>query len=231
MYKSVTILNSNEHRDFRFTPEKDFFFAKDMNVIPITFSEIRKLCCDYPIVYLGGESPSLAILVGIDKDGKNLAIDENGKFRGDYIPAFLRRYPFIMVKTSEEQMALGCDIESGCFSSPEGQRIFDDEGKPTEILNNIGNFLKGLEDEFLITRNLVAELDRLGILEDRVLSIGEGDSAKKIGGFKTVEHEKMTALSDDILVDIVKKGWIEVITLQQFSLKNIDKLIALENAG
>ena len=231
MYKSVTVLNSNEHRDFRFTPEKDFFFAKDMNVIPITFSEIRKLCCDYPIVYLGGESPSLAILVGIDKDGKNLAIDENGKFRGDYIPAFLRRYPFIMVKTGEEQMALGCDIESGCFSSPEGQRIFDDEGKPTEILNNIGNFLKGLEDEFLITRNLVAELDRLGILEDRVLSIGEGDSAKKIGGFKTVEHEKMTALSDDILVDMVKKGWIEVITLQQFSLKNIDKLIALEKAG
>ncbi len=231
MYKSVTILNSNEHRDFRFTPEKDFFFAKDMNVIPITFSEIRKLCCDYPVVYLGGESPSLAILVGIDKDGKNLAIDENGKFRGDYIPAFLRRYPFIMVKTGEEQMALGCDIESGCFSSPEGQRIFDDEGKPTEILNNIGNFLKGLEDEFLITRNLVAELDRLGILEDRVLSIGEGDSAKKIGGFKTVEHEKMTALSDDILVDMVKKGWIEVITLQQFSLKNIDKLIALEKAG
>ena len=231
MYNSVTILNSNEHRDFRFTPEKDFFFAKDMNVIPITFSEIRKLCCDYPVVYLGGESPSLAILVGIDKDGKNLAIDENGKFRGDYIPAFLRRYPFIMVKTGEEQMALGCDIESGCFSSPEGQRIFDDEGKPTEILNNIGNFRKGLEDEFLITRNLVAELDRLGILEDRVLSIGEGDSAKKIGGFKTVEHEKMTALSDDILVDMVKKGWIEVITLQQFSLKNIDKLIALEKAG
>lgn len=231
MYKSVTILNSNEHIDFRFTPEKDLMFAKNMNVIPITFSEIRKLCCDYPIVYLGGESPSLAILVGIDKDGKNLAIDNSGKFRGGYIPAFLRRYPFIMVKTGEEQMALGCDIESGCFSSPEGQRLFDEEGKPTETLNSIGNFLKGLEDEFVITKNMVTELDRLGILEDRVLSIGEGENARKIGGFKTIEHEKMTALSDDILADMVKRGWIEVITLQQFSLKNIDKLIELENAG
>ena len=231
MYKSVTILNSNEHKDFRFTPEKDFLFAKKMNVIPITFSEIRKLCCDYPIVYLKGESPSLAIIVGFDKEGNNLAIDENGKWRGDYIPAFLRRYPFIMVKTSNDQMALGCDIESGCFSSPDGKRLFDDDGKPTKTLNSIGNFLKGLEDEFIITKNMVAELDRLGILEDRVLSIGEGDSAKKIGGFKSVEHEKLISLADDILVDMVKKGWIEVITLQQFSLKNFEKLIAIEKAS
>ncbi len=231
MYKSVIILNSNEHRDFRFTPEKDLMFAKNMNIIPITFSEIRKLCCDYPIVYIGGQTPYLAIVVGIEQEGKNLAIDDEGRFRGGYTPAFLRKYPFIMVKTDEEQMALGCDIESGCFSSPEGERLFDDEGKPTPTLNNIGNFLKGLEDEYIITRNLVAELDRLGILEDRALSIGEGENAKKIGGFKTVEHEKLVALSDDILVDLVKKGWIELITLQQFSLKNFEKIIALENAG
>ncbi len=231
MYKSVSVLNSNEHRDFRFTPEKDLLFARDMNIIPITFSEIQKLCCDYPIVYIGGESPSMAIVVGIDEEGKNLAIDEEGRFRGAYVPAFLRRYPFIMVKTGEDEMALGFDIESGCFSSPEGERLFDDEGKATNTLNNIGTFLKSLEDEFIITRNMVAELERLGILEERVLTIGEGENAKKIGGFKTVEHERLTALSDDVLADMVKKGWIEVITLQQFSVKNFEKIVALENAG
>jgi len=231
MYKSITVLNANEHRDFRYTPPSDLSFAKHLNVIPITYSEIQKLCCEFPIVYLTGENPSLAIVVGIEKEGKNLAINEEGKWIGSYVPAFLRRYPFILAKTGENQMSLAFDIESGCFSSPEGERLFDDEGKATEVINNIGNFLKALEDEFILTRNLVAELDRLGILEDRVLTIGEGEDAKQIGGFKTVEHEKMVALDSAVLADMVKKGWIEVISLQQFSIKNFQKIVALENAN
>ncbi len=229
MYKSHTILNSNEHIDFRYKPEKDLSFAKNMNVIPITYSEIQKLCCDYPIIYLTKPTPTLAIIVGVDEKPKNLAIDKDGKFRGSYIPAFIRRYPFIMLKVNDKEMALGFDIESGCFNSPEGDRLFDDNGKPTELLNNIGHFVKSVEDEFLLTKNLVQELDRLGVLEERALAIGEGENQRKIGGFKTIEHEKLVALSNDILADMVKKGWIELIALQQFSVKNIEKIITLEN--
>ena len=231
MYKSITVLNAAEHSDFRFTPAGDLKFAKDMNVIPITFSEVQKLCCDFPIVYLGGETPSIVVVVGFDEEGKNLAIDEEGRWRGEYVPAFLRRYPFVMVKTGEDEMSLGVDLQSGCFSNPEGEALFGEDGTPTEKLSGIGEFLQNLEGEFATTRALVAELEKAEVLKERVLSIGEGEDARKIGGFKSVEHSALTALGDEKLAGWARSGLLELIALQQFSIKNFRKLIEIENAG
>jgi len=102
MYKNVKILNPKEHSFFRYQAPDNLFFAKDLNIIPISFSEVKLLCCDFPIVVIGEENNlTLAILTG---HKKNNAIDEkSGKWIGEYLPAFLRRYPFIFVEDKEKK--------------------------------------------------------------------------------------------------------------------------------
>ena len=229
MYKSVTVLNANEHKDFRFTPISDLLFAKDMNLIPISFSEVNKLCCDYPIVFIGGESPYLAIVVGIDEKGKNLAIDESGKWRGEYVPAFLRRYPFVLVKADENNLVLGFDIQSGCFSDPSGKAMFTKSGKPSKFVKDHMTFLENFEREYNITCAMAKFLDQKGLLNDSAVTISKNEESKNIGGFKVVDSEKLAELDDKTLAQWVKDGWIELLSLHKLSLKNFNKIVSLAN--
>ena len=95
MYKNITLLRSAEHGFYRYTPPDNYYFGKEINLVPVTFGELKQLCCDYPIVIIKQEERfSLMLLAGLDRNG---AIDKDGQWKGDYIPAFLRRYPFALV--------------------------------------------------------------------------------------------------------------------------------------
>jgi len=229
MYESVTVLNPAEHAEFRFKAHEDFLFAKDLAVIPITFSELKELCCRFPIVVLPGETPQLAVVVAVE--GKNLAIDEHGKWIGGaYVPAFLRRYPFILVKLDEEKLALGADLASGCFSDPSGDPIFD-QGKPTEFLQNTMKFLEALEKEFQMTRLIVEGWKEAQILEPAQLTVRGGEEEKKIGGFMRIDREKFTSLDDDLLVSWVRRGIVDLIVLHELSLRNFAAFATHEEKG
>lgn len=230
MYKSVTVLNANEHRDFRFTPVSDLFFAKEMNIIPISFSEVKMLCCDYPVVFIGGDSPYLAIVVGIDEKGKNLAIDESGKWRGEYVPAFLRRYPFVLVKADDDNLVLGFDMESGCFSDPSGKVMFTKSGNLSKFVKDHMKFLEDFEREYRITSVMAQILDQKNILSDSTVTITQGEESKNIGGFKVVDSEKLSQLDDETLSKWVRDGWVELLSLHKFSIKNFNKIVSLANA-
>ncbi|BAF71298.1 SapC family protein [Sulfurovum sp. NBC37-1] len=224
MYKNIEILNKKEHKSFSYTPATDLIYAKDLNLIPITFSEVKSLCCEFPIVIImQGNTPQLMILTGVESNG---AINENGKWKGKYIPSFLRRYPFTLIQDeANETLHIGFDSESGLFNSDEGNALFDSEGAPTDILENMKNFLAAYHEENQITENILKHLKEKGLVDAAEFTIKrENEEKQKVDGFFIINKQKFFKQEDAFLLEAVKNGWMEIIELHTLSLENIGKL-------
>ena len=216
------MLNSKEHGFYRYTPAKDLYFAKNINLIPVTVSEVKKLCCEYPIVIvMEEETPRLVLLSGLKE---NMAIDEKGVWKGTYVPSFLKRYPFTLMRSESDDTTahIGFDLESGLFSSPEGEPLFNPDGTPSEILENINTFLAAFQKENQLTTNILLRLKEEGLIEAAQLTYtDENGEEQKVGGFAIISKEKLFETDDAFLLEAVRNGWMEMIELHNLSLAKI----------
>ncbi|RLA77449.1 MAG: hypothetical protein DRG30_00020 [Epsilonproteobacteria bacterium] len=226
MYKNVKILRAKEHGFYRYTPPQDFYFAKNINLIPITFSEVKSLCCSYPIIILEqNETPMLMLMVGREE---NNAIDDKGQCSLDYLPAFLRRYPFTLVADDEssDSLQIGFDLESGCFTSPDGVTLFDADGQASEALINARTLLETYHRETQVTTHILKRLKEQDILQPSQFNFKkEGEEDQKLAGFYIIDKKKLLEMDDALLLEAVKSGWMEMIELHLLSLKNLDKIV------
>ncbi len=225
MYKNIKLLNYKEHNFYRYTAPDNLYFSKDLNLVPITFTETALLCCEFPIVIIkGADGLMLTILTG---EKSNNALDESGKWSGDYLPAFIRKYPFILSKVADndDKLHIAFDMESGCFNSPEGEPLFDSNGEPSAIIKDSMKLLESIAKEMNITSSILNRLDEYGVLDESSYTVNkEGEEPRQVGGFYIINREKISKLDDEKLLTISKNGWMQMIELHSLSLKNINRL-------
>ena len=225
MYKNLVVLDKEQHKDLKINPMEDLFFAKQSAFIPVVASEVALVGAAFPVVFTADENPSLVSLVSLG--GDSLAIDAHGKWITSYVPSYLRKYPFSLASTKEnpDQKVILIDDESPLFSKSKGKQLFKKDKEQSETLTHAINFLTSHENQAIITSNVAKAIADSGILEDREISVGEGDEKKVlVNGFRVVDTEKLHALSDDILADWVRKGIISFIDAHIKSLENIQAL-------
>jgi len=142
----------------------------------------------------------------------------------------LRKYPFELIpkdKESDEKVIL-IDENAKVFSKTKGKQLFTKDGKESEVLKNAINFLKEWDREVQNTNAVLKAIKDADILEEREISIGEGDEKKVlIKGFKVVSREKLNKLDDKTLALWVRKGIISFIDAHINSLSKIDILFKL----
>jgi len=74
--------------------DKPFGFAAASHVVPLTVTEFQVAGLSYPIIFAGEKYQPLAVM-GVSE--RNLFIAPDGAFQmGAYIPAYIRRYPFVL---------------------------------------------------------------------------------------------------------------------------------------
>ncbi|PHS55934.1 MAG: hypothetical protein COB17_10650 [Sulfurimonas sp.] len=225
MYKNLVVLDKEQHKDLKISPLDDLSFAKSTAFVPVIANEVAQIGSAFPVVFTGDENPSLVSVVSLG--GDSLAINAEGKWITPYVPSFLRKYPFSLASTQDkpEQKVILIDEESSVFSKSKGKQLFKKNGEQSETLEHAINFLTTHENQAIVTANVAKLISDSGILEDREISVGEGDEKKVlVNGFKVVDREKLNALSDDILADWVRKGIISMIDAHIKSLDNIQTL-------
>jgi len=228
MYKNLVVLDKEKHSSLKIKPMENLNFARGLAYVPVMASEVELVGKVFPVVFTAEEEPSLVALVSLG--GESLAITEDGKWISSYVPLFLRRYPFSLASTKEnpDQKIVLIDEESELVNKKSGQALFSKDGEQTETLTHAINFLNAFEEQSNITKNVAKLISDSGILEDREITVGEGEESKTlVDGFKVVNREKLNELSDDILADWVRKGIINMIEAHIKSLENIDTLFKL----
>ncbi|RVA88736.1 SapC family protein, partial [Mesorhizobium sp. M7A.F.Ca.CA.004.01.1.1] len=96
-YSRPEALNPARHGSLGLTARSDFGFARSAHAIPVVASEMPAAMRSYPIVFIGpGKAP--VIITGV-RQNENLFVGAEGKWTAPhYIPAYVRRYPFILAE-------------------------------------------------------------------------------------------------------------------------------------
>ncbi len=228
MFTKLVVLDKEKHKSLKVSPLENLNFAKNLAFIPILVGETVAVSEMFPVVFTADETPSLVTLTSLG--GENLAINEAGKYISRYVPAFLRKYPFSLASTKEnpEKKVILIDEEAGNISKTKGKQLFTKSGEQSEVLKNAISFLSDYEQQSQNTVAIAKAIQDAGILEDREISIGEGEEKKVlVNGFKVVNREKLNALDDATLALWVRQGIINFIDAHIKSLERMDTLFKI----
>jgi len=224
MFKKIEALGSSGHQDLRFSKSDNFSFASKTNLVQLSFSEIKPASRFYPIVFPANQ-PELPHAVLSLTPENNSYITSEGKWTVPYIPFFIRAYPFIMVKTGDKDKYAVCiDAEAPHFQNQYGEILFTADGKPNDFSEKIINGLKVYLGEIESTKKLFSELAEKDVMTDKQINFEKDSEKKSIGGFKVIEMEKIVALSDLEIAELVKNGAMGLIYDHLSSLANMNTL-------
>lgn len=223
IYEKVTPVSSERHRDLSIETV-DFKFASKVSSVPLTAVEIPIACREYPIVFAGDDKAVTPMVVLGVEGNSNLYLDENMSWKADYIPAFIRRYPFVFSTSADgKQFTLCIDNEwSGCNNDGKGQRLFSDDGTKTPYTDNMLKFLNDYQQQFATTQVFCKKLVELDLLESMQATMTlPGGGKHTLQGFYSVSRDKLQALEPSVLAELAKSNVLELIYLQMTSMNNL----------
>lgn len=230
LYKNPVTPDSQEHANLALKPDRGYGFAANINAIPIAMAEFAEICHFYPIVFSPDESATPLALVGL-RDDENLFVNEEGEWRKDaYIPAYIRRYPFILSKNpGGNDFALCVDMIDEVIEENGGQKLFDDNGNISQMVQESLAFCISFQDEIEKTMEFSRALAQSGILTRRKLSLdGPDDTRLTFSGFSVVNQDKLAALSDEEFLEWRHKDWLPHLYAHLISADTqVTELIAL----
>jgi hypothetical protein len=227
-YRDPVPLEPKRHARFGIRPRTGYGFARDTNGIMLTGSEMALAARTYPIAFAGTERTIPFAIVGL-RDKENLFVDAEGKWRDDaYVPAYVRRYPFIFSETPSENRLLLCVDEAAEAIERESQQPLFVDDKPSPALTEILRFCESFQVQYEDTRKFGEWLDGSGLLEERTaraeLPTGQ---VLTMSGFRLINPEKLRSLTDPQVLELHKRGWLPLLHFHLQSLANWGLLNAL----
>jgi len=228
-YKNVTPVNKVRHADWSIVGSNTFEFAKNIHSVPLNAIEFPSACHEFTIVFAKNNDGVLPIAVMGVRVGENLYVTAEGKWDATYLPAFIRRYPFIF-STSDEGKTLTLCIDEeykGCSQNGEGERLFTENGENSPYLKKVVEFLQEYQGHFLRTQAFCKKLEELDLLEPMSAQYKAADGREgSLSGFFVVNRDKLKKLSAEKLAELAQTDELEMIYLHLSSLGNLRKTIA-----
>ncbi len=229
-YKDLVPLNSKEHAKWRVKGLENANFMADQHAIPVTIDEFSSAGRNYPIVFSIGENSVPLILMGLN-EGVNTFMNEEGRFdEPSYVPAYVRRYPFMLAKLQPDakELSLCFDPTTEAIGDyKEGDPLFDKD-QPTETTKNILDFCEQFEQAGQRTGQFVEELKKMGLMMDGEVSIQQNGVEKPFvyRGFQMVNEEKLREMRGDELRKLNQNGMLPLIYAHLFSLQIMREVFA-----
>lgn len=230
-YQKPIPLDAKEHADLGLRKNFGLGFTKGVNAVPINMIEMPQICHFYPIGFSPDKAATPVAIIGL-RDNENLFLDSKNQWEPNtYIPAYIRRYPFIFSEApGTDQLALCIDVQRDIIESKGEQPFFDKENKPSQLSKNALEFCKSYHAAAQQTLQFSKALNDSGILVERQAEINIGDGKKiNFAGFRIIDEQKLADLDDAIFLDWRKKGWIPFLYAHLFSGAQWQRLTQLLN--
>jgi hypothetical protein len=185
--------------------------------------EFPQAASEYAIVFADGEVLP-AVILGV-RGNENLYLSTDNAWGAKYIPAFVRRYPFVFSKSGDRFVLCIDEQFKGFNREGRGQRLFDDSGKPTPFVDNVLKFLEEYQRQFLRTQAFCSKIKELNLLEPMMAQVTmEAGKRLSLGGFMAVNRAKLKALPGEKLAELAKSDELELLYLHVQSMRNFDGL-------
>jgi hypothetical protein len=226
-YEQAVPVSSERHRNWSVDPAAKYKFAEKVNAVPLMTVEMAPASREYSIVFAGADQTlTPVVLLGVENE-ENAYLSENGDWTAKYVPAFVRRYPFVFSQGEDKNTFTLCIDESwaGCNQEGRGERLFTDEGKLTPYADKMFGFLKEFQRHSQLTQNYCNKLKELNLLESSRLNFTvPGGTERSLAGFMAVNREKLKALPGSTLSELVKNDGLELTYTHLLSMNNLSMM-------
>ena len=235
MFEQLVPVTLEAHRSLKVLPWSNFNFAKGFHMASVMVHEFVRAAAVYPIVFLEDDKTSFkpVVMIGLEA-GTNLFVGDDGQWHASYVPAIIRRYPFALVKHADaDQFTVYLDKASNLFNESAGEALFDEQGEPTKVINNVKAYLSELQRMEVFTTAFCGFLKANDLLTPLRMQVVVGDQQQHITGSYVINEERLNNLSDALFLDIKAKGYLPAIYAHLTSLSQIERLAMLqtERAG
>jgi hypothetical protein len=226
-YERAVPVTGERHRDLAVSQRRDYGFARAANAVPLSTAEVPAAAAHYPVVFVGaGDDVGLAAILGV-RDGENLFVDDDGRWDAGYVPAFVRRYPFVFAsQTDPERLTLCVDEASELLNREgRGERLFDSAGERTTYLANVIEFMQRYQVALQRSRAFARRVQELELLQNVQAQVRMGDGGTlQLRGFRTVDRQRLKALPPETVNELFASDALEALYLHLASLRHLQGL-------
>lgn len=219
-YQSPTVLRPAAHGGRSLAPQGNYRFAARSNAVPLVAEEIAVAGRHFPVVFSEGDTPHPVAVLGL-RGQHNLFVDEAGRWReGVYVPAYVRRYPFIFHEnTAGNELTLCIDEASELLIDGRDNPLFDAQGEPTALTRNALAFCRDFQAQHQLAVAFTRALIEADLLVDHRADVTLTDGQRlSLSGFKVIDEKRLAKLPDATFLQWRRQGWLPLIYGHFFSV-------------
>jgi hypothetical protein len=229
LFRAPEPLDAARHGALRISPLRDFSIASRLHAVFVAATEIPEAALEYPIVFVqagdldadGRPAVSTVALLGLAA-GENLFV-EGTHWKASYLPAFVRRYPFV---SSTGPMI---DVAWSGLSPVAGEPLFDAQGRPSAVLDQALDFLGRFDAEARRTRAFCTRMLELDLLRPMQADATLPDGQRlTVEGFRVIDEERLRALPDAAVLELHRSGMLMLAHLHRASLARMRQLVEMK---
>jgi len=227
-YQRLVPLDRKEHTRLKVRPPDNFQFTADATLIPLVTGEFAPAAREFPIGFIREPATNEFVPVALTglPQSKNLFVTADGRWDARYMPAYVRRYPFVFVETAAENFTVCIDPSAKSFDEKEGIPLFGADGEPSKILNDT---IKGLHDYQQLIRGTKSFMKRLTeadiLMEANVKADLPDGRSFAWRGFWIVDEKRFLELPEAAVKDWFAKGEIGLVYAHLVSIGNLSELL------
>ncbi len=223
----IVPLNKETHRSLVVDGRASAAYGDNRHFVRVIVKEFPDLLVHYPILFSKhpqtGEFYCGAML-GFE-EGENLFLEE-WQDRQFYRPLSLQRGPFY-----SQGPDLAIDLDDPRVGAEGGKPLFTEQGEPTLYLQSIIWAFQDLNPGVEMTRLFIARLLELKLIEAVDVDAEFDDGSKrKCVGLYTIDQEALSALPDETVVELFRRGYLRLIHHMIASLKQVPALGRKKNS-
>lgn len=211
--------------------DQPFGFLREAHAVPVTVTEFGMAAGAYPVIFVGDERVPVAVM-GV-RQGQNLFVKPDGMTEPDYyIPAFVRRYPFVFAADNNSDRLLLCVDRQAPMVSDSPEIAFFENGQPSKFTNDAIEFCKEFERQRRATSEFADILKKFDLFEQKSVAFQPRDPSgnpvgpqQKIADYWAVSEEKLNALPAEQFMELKNNGAIGAIYAHMISLLNWSRII------
>jgi hypothetical protein len=223
IYENAAPVSNARHGNCSIEPTRGYGFARRINAVPLTAVEFPHAAADYAIVFAQGGSEVTPVVVLGARAGENLYVRDDESWNAAYVPAFIRRYPFVFSARDDGKTFTLCVDESfaGLNREGRGQPLFKPDGERTPYVDEVLKFLQEYRTQFIRTQAFCRKLAELQLLEPMQAQFTlPGGRKMSLNGFHAVERKRLKALPPETLAQLASTDELELIYLHLQSMRN-----------
>lgn len=227
-------LSPTTFKDLVWVVKQNTLYAKHQQTLPLVGAEFKKAAGQYPIAFL--HDPDIdqynpVALLGYQAN-QNLFVAPDGRWLGNYLPAYLRAYPFALAPHPKTGEYFICADTNSQLILPKEQatsgktlELFNSQDQPSHELQQMLDFLQQLAGNLKTTQQACRRLNELNLFTPWQPTVMQNTTSLK--GLYQIDEAKLNELSPEQLADLRNTGLLTFIYAQLLSTNQITTLETL----